>query len=172
MVNEEVPQPMLKKVAVLSLAAGLSTALVFAQSPRRRNTEGTPPDPQTMIERRVNFLAKMLDLTDAQKASATSIFTNAYTASQSVHTSLQTNRQSLSEAVKKNDTAAIESLSEKIGALTGQLTAIESKADAAFYATLTADQQAKYDEMPRMGPGAPGGRMGPGGFGPQGPRGR
>ncbi|MBZ5584576.1 MAG: Spy/CpxP family protein refolding chaperone [Acidobacteriia bacterium] len=146
-------------------AAVLWTAFAFAQAP------GAPLDPQTMVQMRVARLAVELNLTDAQKASVTTIYTNAYTAGQSLETSLQTNRQSLSDAIKKNDTAAIDQLCAANGVLTGQLTAIDSKAEAAVYAILTADQKTLYDSMPRGGPGGRGGRMGPMGFGPQGRRG-
>ena len=134
------------------LALALCSAAV-AQGP------GTPPDPATMIARRVNMLAAELSLTDAQKAGATTIFTNAYTASESIRTSLQANRTSLNTAVKNNDTAAIDQLSAAAGSLDGQLMAINNKADAAFYAILTAAQKAIYDSMPGggRGPGGPGG---------------
>jgi Spy/CpxP family protein refolding chaperone len=162
----------MRHFATICAAAALSATLVFAQTSGRRDDRGTPPDPQAMAERRVNMLARMLDLTDSQKAQAVSLFTNAMTASQGIQPNLQTARQSLFEAIKKNDVAAIESLAINIGTLTGQLTAIEAKADAAFYSMLTADQQAKFDAMPRgrfgFGIGGPGGGlgpMGPGGMG-------
>lgn len=157
-----------ERLTALSLAAGLFAGLAICQGPPDWPGHGTPPDPQTMIKMRVDRLATLLNLTDAQKTSATTIFTNAYTAGEDVRTKLQANRQSLSDAIKKNDTAAIDTLSATAGTLSGQLTAIESKAEAAFYALLTPDQQAKYDSMPHHGPGGPGGpggRMGPGGFG-------
>jgi Spy/CpxP family protein refolding chaperone len=128
----------------------LAAAMAFAQS------APTPPDPATMAQMRVNMLASQLNLTDAQKTSALSIFTTAFTSEQTIQTSLQTNRTALVDAVKKNDTAAIDQLSATAGTLSGQLTAINSKADAAFYATLTADQKTLYDAMPHGGPGGPG----------------
>jgi len=80
-----------------------------------------------------------------------------------LRTTVRTTQQSLADAVKKNDTAAIDQLSQALGTATGQLTAIESRANAAFYAILTADQQAKF---PVHGfgpwPGGPGGMRGPG----------
>lgn len=161
----------MKKIATICAAVAMSAVLVSAQGMGRRNGAGTPPDPQTMVQMRVDRLATLLNLTDAQKAQATSIFTNAMTASQSIHPNTQTARQSLADAIKKNDGAAIDSLSANIGNLMGQLVGIESKADAAFYALLTADQQAKYDAMPHgfgggmRGPGGPG-MMGPGMMGP------
>jgi hypothetical protein len=108
-----------------------------------------------MIQMRVNSLATLLDLTDAQKASATAIFTNAQAADQSIQTSLQEARQSLPDAIKKNNFAQIDTLAVTIGTLTGQLTAIDGKAQAASYAILTADQQTKYDTLPPGGPGGP-----------------
>ncbi len=152
-----------KRVVTLCLAAMLTTVLAFAQGPR--NGGGSPPDAATMIKMRVEFLANRLNLTEAQKTQATAIFTDAHTASETLRTNMQTARQSLLAAVKKNDTAAIDQLAVTIGALTGQLTAIESKAEAAFYSILTADQQAQYDNTRRSPVG--GMRMGPGGFGPR-----
>jgi Spy/CpxP family protein refolding chaperone len=145
------------------IAAAFSATLMLAQGPGgRRGPGGTPPDPQQMAERRVNFLTRTLNLTDAQKSQATTIFTNAATAAQSIHTNMQTARQTLRDAVKKNDSAAIDQAAQTIGNLTGQLTSIEGKANAAFYAILTPDQQTKFDSGPGRGFG-PG--MGPQGFG-------
>jgi Spy/CpxP family protein refolding chaperone len=132
---------------------------------------GTPPDPQTMIQMRVSFLATLLNLTDAQKSQALTIYTNAYAAAQTLQTTLQTTRQNLTAAIKSNNTASIDQLTGTIGSLDGQRLAISSKADAAFYALLTADQQAKYDSLPHGPGGGPGGPGGPGGFGPAGFRG-
>jgi 2C-methyl-D-erythritol 2,4-cyclodiphosphate synthase len=158
----------MKKIAFLCAAVAISAALVSAQGMGRRNNGGAPPDPQTMIQRRVDMLATVLNLTDAQKTQATTIFTNALTAGQNIRPNMQAAHQSLADAIKKNDTAAIDSLSATIGNLMGQTVGIESKADAAFYALLTQDQQAKYDAMPR-GFGAGGGMRGPGGPGMMGP---
>lgn len=142
---------MLKTLSVFSSAIALSAALAFAQGP------GTPPDPATMAERRVDMLAAQLVLTDAQKATALSIYTTAYTATQPIQTSLQANRTSINDAVKANNTATIDQLAVTSGTLNGQLTAINSKAEAAFYATLTSDQQTKYASISQRGPGGPGG---------------
>jgi Spy/CpxP family protein refolding chaperone len=147
---------MRRNLYLLPLAAAICSA-AFAQGP------GNPPDPANMIAHRVSMLAAQLNLTDVQKASATTIFTNAYTASESTHAALQTNRTSLNTAVQNNDTASIDQLSATFGTLEGQLTAINSKADAAFYAILTATQKTAYDTMPHGGPGGgPGGPGGPG----------
>jgi Spy/CpxP family protein refolding chaperone len=135
----------------------LAAAALFAQN------APTPPDPATQAKMRVNMLSSQLNLTDAQKTTALSIFTNAFTAEETIRTSLQSNRTALSDAIKANNTATIDQLSATAGTLSGQLTALEAKADAAFYAILTADQKTIYDSMPHGGPGfGPGGPGGPG----------
>jgi Spy/CpxP family protein refolding chaperone len=145
------------KLSAFLTAAAFSTALVFAQRPGGfGGPGGPPPDPQTRIQNRVNHLSTLLTLTDDQKAQATTIFTNAYTAGQSVSSSLQTAHQSLTDAVKTNNAASIDQVSANIGTIQGQLTAINAKADAAFYAILTPAQKTTYDAAPHGGPGGPG----------------
>src|ERR1700693_3755991 len=107
-----------KLTRVVSLTA-VMTGFALAQG----QGGGAPPDPQTMIQRRVDRLATQLSLTDAQKAQATTIFTDAFTAGQSIQSDMHSNRQSLLDAVKKNDTAAISTLAVTSGVLSGQLTA-------------------------------------------------
>ena len=56
----------------------------------------------------------------------------------------------------------------QIGTLTGEQVLAQATASAAFYATLTADQQSKFETLGPLG--GPGGFNGPGGFGgPGGP---
>jgi hypothetical protein len=132
--------------------------------PQRRGNGGGPPDPAQMVAWRVNFLADQLGLNNDQKAQATTIFTNAQTAAQAVFSDMQSLNTNMATAVKNNDAAQIDQLAASIGAAQGKAVAINAKADAAFYATLNADQKAKYDAMPRGGPG-----MGMGGMGMGGP---
>jgi Spy/CpxP family protein refolding chaperone len=125
-------KPIVKLITFGVICAGLSLA--------QRN----PPDPAAMVQRQVERLTQTLSLTTAQQGQATTLFTTAQTANQPVMASLREAHNSLAAAIKSNDTASIASLSAQIGTLTGQMTANTSKADAAFYATLTPDQQAKY----------------------------
>ena len=76
-------------------------------------------------------------------------------------------------AIKGNALGTIDSLAASTGTVEGQLLAIQAKADAAFYALLTAEQKTKYDSMPQgRGPGGRGpGPMGPGGPGGPGMQG-
>ena len=61
-------------------------------------------------------------------------------------------------AAKANQSEAeLDRLAAAVGALDGQLAGIEAKAVAKFYALLTADQKAKYDERANRGGPAGGG---------------
>jgi Spy/CpxP family protein refolding chaperone len=146
-------KPSIKFMTFGVLCAGLALA-----------QQRTPPDPAAMVQRQVERMTHMLTLTTEQQAQATTIFSNAQTANQTVMSNLRQAHTSLNAAIKGNDANSIATLSAQIGTLTGQMTANTAKADAAFYATLTPDQQAKYT------PG--GGGFGRGFGGPQrGPRG-
>jgi Spy/CpxP family protein refolding chaperone len=151
----------------IAVVAALSAAASFGQFRGRANGggTGTPPDPATVVAHRVAFLTSLLTLTTDQAAQATTIFTNELTAETPLRTSLGTAQTSLQAAVKSNSTATIDSLAQQIGTLQGQLTSAQSKANAAFYALLTADQKTKYDTL-GGGRGAGFGPGGPGGHGP------
>jgi hypothetical protein len=117
-------------------------------------------DPATVVANQVARLTKLLTLTTAQAAQATTIFTNALSAVTPLKTSLSTDRTALKTAIQGNATTTIDTLSATIGSLTGQITAIQSKADAAFYASLTAAQQTILNAS-GGGLGDPGGHGGP-----------
>lgn len=149
---------MKKSVArAIGLAAVLSAALL-AQRPFGALTASVP-DPATRVQHRVARLTAWLGLSSAQTAQATTIFTNAQTALAPFHTTLTQARNDMAAAVKSNATSTIDTLAATIGSATTQITAIQNKADAAFYAILTPDQQTKLDQS--------GGR-GMRGFGPMG----
>jgi len=110
------------------------------------------PDPATMAQHQVERLTQALTLTSSQQSQATSIFTAEATANQSVMANMQQARSSLETAIKANDAGGIATAANTIGTLTAQTTTNNAKAQAAFYAILTADQQAKY----HVGAGGPG----------------
>jgi Spy/CpxP family protein refolding chaperone len=147
----------MKQAVTKLLLTSVFASVVFAQ--------GTPPSPAEFVQRRIEHLTSALSLTTAQQQQATTIFTNAANAATALRDSSNAARQSLSAAVKSNDTTGIDLASTTIGNLTAQLTALNAKADAAFYLILTPDQQTKFNSL--KGPGGPGGfggGRGAGGF--------
>lgn len=159
----------MKKLFLSLVATAVGAASLLAQPPGRRGD--TPPDPAAFVERRVSFLTRLLTLTEDQQTRAASIFTAAGEAVRAAAADLAAPREALAEAIKTNSVVGIDQAASEIGRAHGQVTAIQAKADAAFYAILTPDQRTKYDALPR---GGPGGGFGPGGFGPggRGPMGR
>jgi Spy/CpxP family protein refolding chaperone len=144
-----------KTLKLIAMAALFATAMLAQRNGPRGS--GGPPDPATMVQHQVDRLTTLLNLTTAQASQGTTIFTNSITATSALQTTLSTDRQSLQAAVKSNAASTIDQLSSTIGGLSGQILSIQSKADAAFYAILTSDQQAKLDQL---------GGFGRGGFGP------
>ena len=150
---------MKKILSALLLSSAFATSYLAAQPTR------TPPTPADIAARRVQFLTERLGLSTAQAQQATTIFTASATSAATIRESLRTAHQSLSDAVKANNTSAIDQLASTIGGLDAQQTALDSKADAAFYQLLTADQKTKFDAGVGRGPGGFGQGSGPRGFG-------
>jgi Spy/CpxP family protein refolding chaperone len=147
--------------------ATVVTAAAWAQGPFGPMTSATPPDPATIVQHQVDRLTNRLGLSTAQAAQATTIFTNVLNAITPLQTQMSTARQSLIAAIKSNNGPTIDQVSSTIGSLSGQIMAIQNKADAAFYATLTSDQQTKLGNNLNFGLGF----GGPGFGGPRGPGG-
>ena len=134
-------QQLVKFATVAALAAGMA----FAQTP-------APAQPQAggMHARRGAMHHRMmqaLNLTDAQKQQAKSIFQQAKQSAQPLREQMKQNRTALSAAVKANDVAQIHSLSAQQGTLRGQMLGIRLEAMAKFYQTLTPEQKAKADQI-------------------------
>lgn len=156
---------MKRRVAQLLILATVSVFSLAAQrGPGRFDNNGGGPaaDPAAAIARRVEYLTALLTLTTNQASQATTIFTYSTAAITPLQTTLSTARESLQAAIKANNTATIDQLASQIGTASGQITAAQSKADAAFYALLTADQKTRYDAV-GGGHGGRGGFGGPGG---------
>ena len=100
--------------------------------------------PRRPRQRRVQHLTQWLSLNASQQTQATTIFTTEQTANQPIMASLKTARTSLTAAIKSNSPTDIATISSQIGNLEGQMTQNAATANAAFYAILTPDQQAKY----------------------------
>jgi Spy/CpxP family protein refolding chaperone len=156
----------LKKLTVslmsfAAITAGLSLTQALAQN--------GPPDPAQMVQMRVDRMNESLKLSKAQQKQVTSIYMDAQTANQSVMGGMREANQSLAAAIKSNDANAIAQAANTIGTLTAQVTVNNAKAEAAVYAQLTPDQQAKFQPNVGMGGGRGMGMGGGGGRGRGGP---
>lgn len=122
--------------------AVLALASVFAMA-----QHGNPPDPGKMARRHLDFLTKQLSLTTQQQQQASTIFSEAANNAKANHDQMRTAHDSLKAAIQKNDSAGIEQAANTIGTLTTQMITAHAKAQAAFYQTLTPDQQTKMNEL-------------------------
>lgn len=138
-----------------ALTAGLSLPQAIAQN--------GPPDPAQMVQMRVDRMNEALKLTKPQQKQVTQIYMDAQTANQSVMGGMREANQSLTAAIKTNDPNAMSQAANTIGTLTAQMTVNNAKAEAAVFALLTPDQQAKYQPMAGGMRGGMGGQGGQGG---------
>ena len=125
---------------------------------------GNPPDPAKMAQHHLDFLTRQLSLTPQQQQQASTIFGQVANNAKANHDQLRAAHDSLKTAIQKNDTAGIEQAANTIGNLTTQMMVAHAKAQAAFYQTLTPEQQTKMNDlesrhhgMGRHGHGGPGG---------------
>ncbi|HEY2497567.1 MAG TPA: Spy/CpxP family protein refolding chaperone [Candidatus Angelobacter sp.] len=128
--------PLLKLTAFLAL----TSAFVMAQ-------QKNPPDQAAMAQHHINFLTKQLSLTPQQQQQATTIFSEASNNAKATHDQMKAAHDTLQAAIQKNDSAGIEAAANNIGNLTSQMIAAHSKAQAAFYQTLTPEQQTKMNDL-------------------------
>ena len=133
------------KTRLIQYAAvtALTTGLVFAQTPSPSPQAGRP----NLVRLHMARIAQALNLSDAQKAQAKSIFQQARLTAQPVREQLKQNREALQAAIKSGNDAQIQSISQAQGSLLGQMVAIRSQAAVKFYALLTPEQRAKADQL-------------------------
>ena len=130
--------------------ASLAASAALAQSPSASAQPSQPSPAKPPFARRAamrRHLMEALNLTDAQKQQAKTIFQGARQSTQPLRQELRQNRQALAVAVKANDTAKIQQLSQTEGNLLGKVIAIRTEANAKFYAILTPEQRAKADQI-------------------------
>src|SRR5579864_222879 len=123
------------------LAAGMALAQ-NAPAPNSPHPGRHAAQAGSMLDR----MAARLNLTDAQKQQAQSIFAEARKSAQPVRAQIRQNKQALAAAVKSNSPADIDRISNSLAPLLARASAIHSKAFAQFYATLTPDQKSKVDQ--------------------------
>ncbi len=121
----------------------------------------TPPNPEQMAQREVTRYTTLLSLTAEQASTAKTVFTTAAQSEGTLRTTERTTRQTLEAAVKTGDTAAIQQAATSLGQISGEMIATRAIAEARFYATLTADQKAKFAELDHGFRGEHGGPSGP-----------
>ena len=130
---------------------------VFAQPGRGPGADGG---------RRLNYLAGYLGLSDSQKQQAQPIFEAAESASETARGQMASARDALRAAIKANQPdSELDRLAAALGVIEGQLASIRAKAEAKFYALLTAEQKTKYDEIGNRA-GGPGPGLGRNRFSP------
>ena len=134
----------------LKLAAGgvLATGLVFAQAPAPSPSPNSQTGRHDFVRRHRERMAQALNLTEAQKAQAKTIFQQAREAGKPVRGQLKENRRALSLAAKSGKSDAdIQRLAVEKGKLTAKMTAIRTEAFEKFYGTLNPEQRNKLDQM-------------------------
>ncbi|HWC19887.1 MAG TPA: Spy/CpxP family protein refolding chaperone [Terriglobales bacterium] len=136
-----------KKTLIVFTVLGLATISLISQNPPG------PPDPAIMAQHRLRFLTTILSLNTQQQQQAQTIFTNAASAQSTTHESMKSAHDALKTAIANNDSAGITQAATTIGNLVTEMTTRQAKADAAFYALLTPDQQAKFSQLESEGPG-------------------
>lgn len=127
--------------------ATLFGAALLAQPPAgagRPQGAGPGGDPAQRHE----FIATMLNLSDAQKTQVKAIFANSASAAEAGREKMKKAHEDLQAAVKANKSDfEIDQLAAAIGTMQGQRLAAQSKSRAKVYAILTAEQKAKLDEL-------------------------
>ena len=103
--------------------------------------------PAERIAKRVEMLTKVIDLTEAQAASITTILTKEVADMEPLRAQLQTLRGQLKDAVDLASTSGIDTAAEAIGDVHGQVVALQAKTRVAFLAVLTPEQIAKLEAI-------------------------
>jgi Spy/CpxP family protein refolding chaperone len=120
---------------------------VLAQGPEA-GSAGSPPEGRRPS--RIEFLARRLNLTDAQKQQASKILSAGEEKRTELRKSLKQARQDLNNVVVKAGPSdeQIDKLAQAMGALVGQLAATDAKERSKLRALLTTEQREEYDRLP------------------------
>jgi Spy/CpxP family protein refolding chaperone len=116
---------------------------------------------RTWAREMVEQMAGRFTLTESQKQQALVVYMKVEDDTRPLEMKIGEQRMALREAVKNSSPEwQIDQMAGAVGALTAQVTAIETKGEARFYALLNAEQRQKWGQSFR-GPGrGPGGRPG------------
>jgi len=139
------------KVALIRFAAApiLASGLMWAQAPVPA-APAQPPAQHGQWQRGQMFdrMAEKLNLTEAQRGGAKSIWRSARESSRPIAQQLRQAHVALREAAKAGKPAGeIDQLAANAGQVTGQLSAVRARAFAKFYAMLTPEQRTTADQL-------------------------
>jgi Spy/CpxP family protein refolding chaperone len=139
----------LRIAAAAFLAGGMAFAQTAPGTAAKPGTSAKPVAPGSHARRaRIHQqMMEELNLTEAQKTQARTIFRNAWQNSKPIFDQLRQNNRSLAAAVKNDDASQIQKLAAEQGDLRGKLLANHELAMAQFYKILTPAQRAKADQM-------------------------
>lgn len=141
---------MLNLLKVIGFVSLLATA-GLAQHRGPRHFEG-----ESFAERRVHDMTRRVELTEQQRTQALAIFKDADREAGPLEDKLEQAERALREATRRNASSSeIDQLATTVGTLTGQLAAINAKADTAFHNTLTPKQRESIQRGPRGRKGPP-----------------
>jgi hypothetical protein len=145
------------KINLLLLTVA-ATGLVFAQGPRGRGPGGTGgPDTEAR-------LTKTLSLNATQQNAVHTALQEHRVATSGLNEQMHTLNTQLHAAIKSGATDQINTITTSISTLHQQILASQSKAAAAIYSTLNADQKTQVgDHLEMLTGGGPGFGRGPGG---------
>lgn len=139
-----------KYVVAATFAAGILFAQDAASDPQQGavNSQEWRPGSSMRGHFDLDRVAQALNLTDAQKAQARTIFEQARVAAQPIREQMKQNHEKLSAAAKiSNNEADIQRLATEQGRLLGKVIAIHTEARAKFYQMLTPEQRVKDDQL-------------------------
>jgi hypothetical protein len=89
----------------------------------------------------ISFLTTFLSLSPGQRAETASVFAAASTAAGELKATAKAQKRTLGASTGANNTIGISQAALEIGKVATQRHTIDAKANAAFFQTLTADQQ-------------------------------
>ena len=146
-------------IAVLVVAAAAAVfALAKGHPGMHRMGQGMGPGHGEMLE----HMAKVLNLTDAQKQQVKAIMDSTESAAKDIHAKLEETQKQLAAATANGqfDEAQVRTLANQKGQLEADMTVEHLRAMSKVFAILTPEQRVKAEEMhkhmgPPRGPGGP-----------------
>ena len=143
--NEQTPG-----VSSSTSESGTSTPPVRSQAVPQQGRGLPNSSADALAATRVRTLDRTFKLTEDQKASGTDIFNKAFAARQEQLAAIETETQALAGSIEQNDAVRRAQAIATLRNFNAQLVANEARADAAFYAKLTADQQVRFQGIPSL----------------------